>query len=117
MPPRHGGSPSAIPGSRTNSFAISDLRLTICCAARANVDQAARQLAQQSLQNSVCVGQHHSGLPNRKLKILNHKFSGGRAYQLAVPIAQSTERARPKRQVAGESPAGDTKTKSSNNQA
>ena len=25
-----------------------------------------------------------------------------------VPIAQSTERARPKRQVAGESPAGDT---------
>jgi len=34
-----------------------------------------------------------------------------------VPIAQYTERARPKRQVAGESPAGDTKTKSSNNQA
>ena len=32
----------------------------------------------------------------------------GRAYQLPVPIAQSTERARPKRQVVGESPAGDT---------
>src|SRR6266545_2857470 len=31
----------------------------------------------------------------------------GRAYQFFVPIAQSTERARPKRQVAGESPAGD----------
>ena len=31
----------------------------------------------------------------------------GRAYHF-VPIAQSTERARPKRQVAGESPAGDT---------
>jgi len=82
MASRHGACPGAIPGNRTNSFAISDLRLTICCAARANVDQAARQLAQQSLQNSVCVGQHHSGLPNRKLKIVNHKFSGGRGRQV-----------------------------------
>src|SRR6058998_2075479 len=32
----------------------------------------------------------------------------GRASQSFVPIAQSTERARPKRQVAGENPAGDT---------
>ena len=33
----------------------------------------------------------------------------GRAYHFElVPIAQSTEQARPKRQVAGESPAGDT---------
>src|SRR6266540_2509771 len=32
----------------------------------------------------------------------------GRAYQFFVPIAQRTERARPKRQVAGENPAGDT---------
>jgi hypothetical protein len=32
----------------------------------------------------------------------------GRAYQLLVPIAQSTERECPKLQVAGESPAGDT---------
>jgi len=30
----------------------------------------------------------------------------GRAHDF-VPIAQSTEQARPKRQVAGESPAGD----------
>jgi len=32
----------------------------------------------------------------------------GRAYQLFVPVAQYTEQARPKRQAAGESPAGDT---------
>ena len=32
----------------------------------------------------------------------------GRVYQFFVPIAQRTERARPKRQVAGENPAGDT---------
>ena len=32
----------------------------------------------------------------------------GRAYQPFVPVAQNTEQARPKRQAAGESPAGDT---------
>ena len=32
----------------------------------------------------------------------------GQGFPLSVPIAQSTERACPKRQVAGESPAGDT---------
>ena len=31
----------------------------------------------------------------------------GRAYQPFVPVAQNTEQARPKRQAAGESPAGD----------
>jgi hypothetical protein len=39
--------------------------------------QAARQLAQSSLQNSTGVGQHHGDLPNRKSKIINRKFLPG----------------------------------------
>jgi len=31
----------------------------------------------------------------------------GRAYQSFVPVAQNTEQSRPKRQAAGETPAGD----------
>src|SRR5882672_6899638 len=53
-----------------------------CRLARANVRaqlpaaaptsfQAVRQLAQQSLQNSVCSGQHRGGLPNPNSKIKN----------------------------------------------
>ena len=45
MAPRQGARPGAIPGNRTN------------------FPQAARQLAQQSLQNSVGSGQHRGGLP------------------------------------------------------
>jgi hypothetical protein len=33
--------------------------------------QGARQLAQSSFQNLTGVGQHHGGLPNRKLEIAN----------------------------------------------
>jgi hypothetical protein len=52
-----GHHPGAIPGNRTSLFLICHCR------------QAARQLAQTSLQNLTGVGQHHGGLPNHKSKI------------------------------------------------
>ena len=45
MPPRHGGSPGAIPGSRTNFHA------------------GRAPAVRRSLQNSACWGQHPDGLP------------------------------------------------------
>src|SRR5437870_13363548 len=44
-------------------------------------------------------------MKNAKYRILHSQFL---ILHLIVPIAQSTERARPKRQVVGENPAGDT---------
>ena len=57
MSPRHGGSPGAIPGSRTNSFRL-------------------RVSTRQSFQNSAYSGQHGDSLPNRKSTIVNHKSLG-----------------------------------------
>ena len=63
MASRHGACPGATPGNRT-SF-----------------PQAVRQLAQQSLQNSVCSGQHRDGLPIQ--------FSWGRGRQaMHLPCKQ-----------------------------
>ncbi len=52
--------------SRQPHHSIHDLEFTID-----DFKQAARQLAQSSLQNSTGVEQHHGGLPNRKSKIVN----------------------------------------------
>jgi hypothetical protein len=60
----------ATPGNRTIPFLIFDLRLIIS-------EQAERQLAQSSLQNSTRVGQHHGDRPYRKSQIVNHKFFKG----------------------------------------
>jgi hypothetical protein len=44
---------------------------------------------QPNLQNSACVGQHHSDLPNRKSKIGNHKFILGPWLKSEAPALQA----------------------------
>ena len=52
--------------------------------------QAVRQLARQSLQNSVCSGQHRGGLPTRKSEIKSRKFYRGRGRQVMhLPCKQA----------------------------
>ncbi len=41
---------------------------------------------------------------------LSYGWQAGRAYQPFVPVAQSIEQTRPKRQAAGETPVGDAKS-------
>lgn len=105
IPPRHGGCPGATPGNRTilrseptlrwvrakdvlrslgeggrNRASGSELRMA------GQFPQAARQLAQQSLQNSARSGQHRGGLP----------FSRGRGRQVMhLPCKQVDEGAIP----------------------
>ena len=91
MAPRQGACPGAIPGNRTNLLNY-EVRMQ-----NDEVVYAARQLAQQGLQNSAYSGQHGGGLPNQKSQIANQKFPRGRgrqamhlpckqAYMGAVPI-------------------------------
>ncbi len=89
MASRHGACPGATPGNRTNPFTTYDLRLTICCALGA-LQRGRAPAVQPSFQNSAGVGQHHGGLPNRKSKIVNHKFFGGRGRQVMhLPCKQA----------------------------
>ena len=90
MPPRHGGCPGAIPGSRTISFTICDLRLTSLFGERLRVS------TRQSLQNSADLGRHQGSLPIRESKITNLKFQRGRGRQVMhLPCKQGDAGALP----------------------
>ena len=76
MAPRQGACPGATPGSRTSlrssSYDVAGQSSLFKLRSPNRSPHAERQLAQPSLQNSVCSGQHRGGLP----------FSRGRGRQV-----------------------------------